>query len=168
MKLTIRPIKECELSLLEDFLYEAVFQKQGDAPLPRNVIQKPEIKLYIEDFGKEHDICFIALIDDKPAGAVWTRILSGEMKGYGNIDDKTPEFAISLYPQYRKMGIGTKLMKYMLAELSSRGYEKASLSVQKKNYAAKMYEKLGFRVISEQEDDYLMLHILSLDTSSST
>ena len=59
-------------------------------------------------------------------------------------------------------------MEYMLAELASRGYEKASLSVQKKNYAAKMYKKLGFRIISEQEDDYLMLHILSLDTSSST
>ncbi len=59
-------------------------------------------------------------------------------------------------------------MKYMLAELTSRGYEKASLSVQKENYAAKMYKKLGFKIISEQEDDYLMLHILSPDASFST
>ena len=46
-------------------------------------------------------------------GAVWVRI----MNDYGHIDDETPSFAISLLKEYRGNGIGTELMKRMLAEL---------------------------------------------------
>lgn len=48
-------------------------------------------------------------------------------------------------------------MKEMLDTLKARGYERASLSVQKGNYAAKMYQKLGFQIIGENEEEYLML-----------
>ena len=37
------------------------------------------------------------------------------------------------------------------------GYQKTSLSVAKDNYASKMYKDLGFKVVNENEDDYLML-----------
>ncbi len=79
-------------------------------------------------------------MDGKIVGAVWVRI----MDDYGHIDDSTPSFAISLYKEYRGKGIGTLLMKEMLSALKERGYKQASLSVQKENYAAKMYQKLGF------------------------
>ena len=52
-------------------------------------------------------------------------------------------------------------MKEMLSALKERGYKQASLSVQKENYAAKMYQKLGFQIISENEEEYLMLIKLS-------
>jgi ribosomal protein S18 acetylase RimI-like enzyme len=90
-------------------------------------------------------------------GAVWVRILSGEIKGYGNIDDKTPEFAISLFKEYRNQGIGSLLMKNMISYLEKNGYKQTSLSVQKENYAFKMYQNFGFRIINENEEDYLML-----------
>ncbi len=79
------------------------------------------------------------------------------MNDYGHVDDNTPSFAISLYKEYRGKGIGTELMKEMLDTLKARGYERASLSVQKGNYAAKMYQKLGFQIIGENEEEYLML-----------
>jgi ribosomal protein S18 acetylase RimI-like enzyme len=88
---------------------------------------------------------------------VWTRILSGEVKGYGNIDEDTPEFAISLYKEYRKMGIGTALMRRMLELLKERGYKRASLAVQKDNYAVRMYKKVGFKIFKESEEEYLMI-----------
>ena len=96
-------------------------------------------------------------MDGKIVGAVWVRI----MDDYGHIDDSTPSFAISLYKEYRGKGIGTLLMKEMLSALKERGYKQASLSVQKENYAAKMYQKLGFQIISENEEEYLMLIKLS-------
>ena len=71
------------------------------------------------------------------------------MNDYGHIDNETPSFAISLYEEYRGMRIGTKLMKEMLKLLKEKGYSKASLSVQKKNYAVKMYENVGFKIVSE-------------------
>ena len=93
----------------------------------------------------------------KIVGAVWVRILSGPIKGYGYIDPKTPEFSISLLKEYRNQGIGTALMNKMIQYLFEKGYKKASLSVSKNNYAFKLYQKLGFKVIDEQEKDYLMI-----------
>ncbi|MDQ2085046.1 GNAT family N-acetyltransferase [Herbivorax sp. ANBcel31] len=154
----IREIKDSEIYLLKDFIYEAIFQKDEDTPLPKSVINQPDVRVYIEDFGKPDDLCLVAEIDGKVVGAVWTRILSGEVKGYGNIDDKTPEFAVSLYKGYRGKGIGTALMKSMLKLLKDCGYKKTSLAVQKDNYAVKMYKNVGFEVVKEIEEEYLMVH----------
>ena len=54
-------------------------------------------------------------------------------------------------------GIGTEMMRQMLLLLKTQGYEKASLSVQKANYAVKMYEKVGFKTIEENDEEYLMV-----------
>jgi ribosomal protein S18 acetylase RimI-like enzyme len=88
------------------------------------------------------------------------------MKGYGNIDNKTPEFAISLFKEYRDCGIGTQLMREMLARLKAKDYKQASLSVEKGNYAVKMYQKLGFKIIAENEADYIMRITLTRPTET--
>ncbi len=157
----IREIKPSEIKILEDFLYEAIFQRDEENLLPRDIINKPEVRVYIEGFGKPDDLCLVAEIDGTIAGAVWTRILSDGIKGYGNIDNKTPEFAISLYKQYRNKGIGTELMKEMLNLLRTIGYERASLAVQKDNYVFKMYKNVGFEVVKELDEEYLMVCSLS-------
>ncbi|WP_028506312.1 GNAT family N-acetyltransferase [Ruminococcus sp. FC2018] len=154
MNYSISKMTRNEYGLLEDFLYEAIFIPKGiDAP-PREIIYRPELQLYINDFGeKKSDIAFTARCEGKIVGAVWVRI----MDDYGHIDDETPSFAISLYKQYRGMGIGTALMKTMLGELKKQGYKQASLAVQKENYAVKMYKNVGFCIVDENEEEYIML-----------
>ena len=78
------------------------------------------------------------------------------MDDYGHIDDDTPSLAISLHQEYRGKGIGTDLMKNILKLLKSNGYERVSLSVQKANYACKMYKKVGFEIIDESSEEYIM------------
>lgn len=157
----IREIREEELNILDDLLYEAIFQSDDYNLLPRTVIEQPELSVYIDDWGKPDDLCIVADVDGKIVGAVWTRILAGDIKGYGNIDDKTPEFVISIFEEYRNQGIGTVLMKKMIEKLKTQGYKKASLSVAKDNYAIKLYHSVGFTIIEEQEHDYLMVRQLS-------
>ena len=157
----IREIKSSEIYLLKEFLYEAIFQRDENNLLPKDIINKPEIRVFIDGFGKPDDCCLVADIDGKVVGAVWTRILSGEMKGYSNVDEYTPEFAISLYKEYRNRGIGTALMRKMLELLKELGYKKASLSVQKDNYAVRMYEKVGFKTVKELEEEYIMIYELN-------
>ena len=94
-----------------------------------------------------------AVSDGKIVGAVWTRI----MDDYGHIDDDTPSFAISLYKEYRGRGIGTEMMREMLVRLRQAGYSRASLAVQKANYAVRMYKKVGFEIVGENEEEYIML-----------
>lgn len=88
---------------------------------------------------------------------MWVRIIAGDIKGYGNVDDETPEFSVSLFKEYRNRGIGTALMNKMINQLRERGYSQASLSVQKANRAAKLYKKPRFEVIGDENDEYLMI-----------
>lgn len=162
MQYIIREIKQKELYILKKMLYEAIYQSVGSEPLSMDVIETPEISVYVDNFSKKKDdYCLVADIKGSIIGAVWVRILAGKIKGYGNIDNRTPEFAISLLKEYRNQGIGTALMKKMIEYLKEKGYSQTSLSVDKDNYAVKMYKNVGFKIIEEREHDYLM--ILKLD-----
>ena len=153
-KYTIRSLRGNETGLLKDFLYEAIFIPEGVEPPERDIIKKPELRVYTDDFGSlKGDYCLVADVEGKVVGAVWTRI----MDDYGHVDDETPSFAISLYKEYRGKGIGTRMMEEMLALLKEKGYKKASLAVQKANYAVRMYEHVGFKTIDENDEEYIMV-----------
>jgi len=157
-KTIIREIEDSEFDILEDLLYESVFQPDENNPISRDVIKVPEVRVYIENFGeKKDDYCLVADLNGQIIGGGWVRILADKIRGFGNIDNTTPEFAISLYKEYRNRGIGTRLMKQMIQYLKEKGYHKTSLSVQKENYAVRLYQKLGFKIIHENDEDYLMV-----------
>lgn len=153
MDYRIREIRENEYCILSEFLYEAIFIPEGTEKPPKSIIEQPELQVYIADFGKSDDWCLVAEVKEKIVGAVWVRV----MDDYGHIDDETPSFAISLYEEYRNMGIGTVLMRDMLEFLKNKGYKQTSLSVQKANYAVRMYQKVGFEVIDKNEEEYIMV-----------
>lgn len=153
MDYQIREIRENEYPILSDFLYEAIFIPEGMKKPPKSIIEQPELQIYVKDFGKADDWCLVAETKEKIVGAVWVRI----MNDYGHIDDETPSFAISLYEGYRHFGIGTALMKAMLQLLKEKGYKQTSLSVQKANYAVNLYRKVGFKVVDENEEEYIMI-----------
>jgi ribosomal protein S18 acetylase RimI-like enzyme len=150
----IRPINPDEIGVLEDFLYEAIFQPDINNLAPKSIIERAELQVYIKDFGKPDDNCLVAVCDGQIVGAVWTRIING----FGSVDEKTPEFAIAVYREYRGQGIGTSLMRKMLELLRSKGYKQTSLAVQKENYAVKMYKAVGFEIVKELEQEYLMMY----------
>ena len=146
-----------EYPLLSDFLYEAIFIPNGIKPPPRDIIASPELQIYVERFGAlKDDFALVAEIEGKIVGAVWVRI----MNDYGHIDEETPSLAISLYKEYRGQGIGTNMMKEMLSLLKTHGYKRVSLSVQKANYAAEMYRKIGFEIARENEEEWIMIYNL--------
>jgi ribosomal protein S18 acetylase RimI-like enzyme len=159
----IRPIEKSEYGILEDFLYAAIHIPPGAEPVPRNTIFIPEVYVYIEDFGKPGDVCFLAEIGGRLIGAAWSRILACPGKrGYGNIDERTPELAISVLPEYRGQGIGTRLLSALHDGIAGRGDQRISLSVQKTNPAVRLYERLGYAIIVESEnaEDYIMIKTL--------
>ena len=153
----IRRIREDEICLLNDFLYEAIYIPEGTAAPPRDIIYDPELQVYVEGFGnRSGDICYVAEIDGRVIGAAWVRI----MNDYGHIEEGVPSWAISVYKEYRGRGIGTELMKAVLNELKAQGYNRTSLSVQKDNPAQHLYERLGFTVAEETDREYIMILIV--------
>ena len=158
MNYTIRELRGTEYPLLKEFLYEAIFVPEGMGPPPRSILDGPELQVYISGFGTQpDDRALCAEVNGTIVGAVWVRI----MDDYGHIDGETPSFAISLYKEYRGLGIGTELMRRMLAILERRGYRRASLAVQKANYAVKLYQKLGFEIADERDTEYIMVKHLT-------
>lgn len=158
MNYTIRELRGTEYPLLKEFLYEAIFVPEGMGPPPRSILDGPELQVYISGFGTQpDDRALCAEVNGTIVGAVWVRI----MDDYGHIDGETPSFAISLYKEYRGLGIGTELMRRMLAILERRGYRRASLAVQKANYAVKLYQKLGFEIVDERDTEYIMVKHLT-------
>lgn len=150
----LRTLRKEETELLKDFLYEAIFIPEGVEPPDRSIIEQHELSIFYDDFGSGNaDNCIVAEDNGKVIGAVWTRI----MNDYGHVDNETPSFAISLYKEYRGEGIGTELMRKMISLLKEQGYKKASLAVQKANYAVKMYKKVGFKIIDENSEEYIMV-----------
>ena len=150
----IRVLRKKETGILNDFLYEAIYVPEGVELPPRDIIEKPELQVYVKDFGsRKGDNCLVADFAGKITGAVWTRI----MDDYGHIDDDTPSFAISVLKEYRGQGIGSQLMVKMLELLKWQGYSRASLAVQKANYAVKMYRDLGFETVDETDSEFIMV-----------
>ena len=159
----VRAMRESEYECLPEFLYQAIFIPTGMEPPPRSVINEPEILVYIKDFGTQPgDLGVVAEQNNQIIGAAWTRIIPA----YGHIDNDTPELAISMLPEFRGYGIGTKLMKKLLALLQKNGYRRTSLSVQNDNPAVRFYHRLGYEISGERLDhagheDYLMVKELS-------
>ena len=155
----VRVMRKSDIESLPEFLYQAIFIPEGEDLPPRNIINDPEIFVYIKDFGTQPgDLGVVAEQNGFIIGAAWTRVIPA----YGHLDDETPELAISILPEFRGYGLGTKLMNKLFDMLRDNGYKQTSLSVQKGNPAVRFYQRLGYEFSGERFDhagheDYLMI-----------
>jgi len=87
----------------------------------------------------------VVVVDGKPAGRFWRTF--------------TPEnvhvLDLAILPEFRGRGAGTALLRQVLDDAASSG-RTASISVEKFNRARALYERLGFRVVTETDVHYRM------------
>lgn len=69
--------------------------------------------------------------------------------------DKWEIIQIQLLPDFQYKGIGTKLIQNLQAEASQQGVA-IFLSVLKVNPAKRLYKRLGFKAVQENEKSYTM------------
>lgn len=156
--MSIRELKQTEYHILKKFTYHAIFLKDSEEMPQKSILNKPQQKIYYENFGQKDDVCLVYEKNEQIVAACWVRIIAGDIKGYGNVDDKTPELAISLLKEQRNKGVGKKLILAMLTLLKDKGYAQCSLSVNKQNYAKNLFKSIGFTILKEREEDYLMVY----------
>ena len=149
----IRPIKPSEYPLLEDFHYMTISAPPGAAPHPRDIIYQPKSYQYIKDFGRLNDFCVVAEVDNRVVGAAWTRFI----RGYGFVDDETPELAIAVLPEYRGRGLGSAMLESLHKIVRDRGNWAISLAVEKTNPAVHLYQRMGYQTVAENDDDFIMV-----------
>ena len=129
----IRALTNGDETFLWQMLYEAAHLAEEGEPLAA-VRNYPNLAKYVKNWGREDDMGFVAmeLNSNQAIGATWLRLLTGEEKGYGYVDDTTPELAIAVLPHYRNSGVGTQLLIHLL-EAAKAYYPSVSLSVRATN-----------------------------------
>ena len=145
---TIRRAAPADEPFLWEMLYQSLYKEEGQEPFPRNVVDDSHIARYVQGWGRRGDLGFVVVdaASQQPVGAVWCRLGAENDKGFAYLDEMTPELGMALLPEYRGRGMGTALLKQLLAELKGE-YPAISLSVSPNNPAQRLYERLGFSVV---------------------
>ncbi|MBL8153928.1 MAG: GNAT family N-acetyltransferase [Anaerolineae bacterium] len=151
-----RPLRADEATFLIDALYHAIYIPPGVTAPPKTIVRNPDLAVYIDGFGTHSgDEGILAVHETLPVGAAWSRYI----RGYGFVDETIPELSISILPDYRGMGIGTRLLEALLDRLKGSA-EQVSLSVNLSNPAYRLYERYGFKVVTVDGDSAIMLRDL--------
>ncbi|MEM8720806.1 MAG: GNAT family N-acetyltransferase [Cyanobacteria bacterium P01_G01_bin.39] len=154
----IRSIEVTDAPFLWEMLYQALYIPPEASPLARDVIFQPELAKYVQNWGiYQNDIGLIAVAVESQTlvGAVWLRMFKSDNPGYGYINDNTPELSIAVLPEHRGQGIGTQLITTLLSKVKNC-YSAVSLSVSLDNPALHLYNRLGFEVISQDDNSLIM------------
>lgn len=143
---TIRPITERDVPFLWDMLYESLYVPEGNAPFDRDVVKKPYLSKYVEDWGREGDLGYVVVNEEgQSVGSITVRYFNEGNKGFGFVGNDVPELGMALRSEYRGIGIGTALLKKLIQTLKEKEVKRISLSVDPNNIAAvKLYNRFGF------------------------
>lgn len=142
--LLIRKAEAGDEPFLREMLFRSLFVPEGEKLFSRAILREPYISRYIEGWGRSGDAGYIAMVRDRPVGSVTARFFSRENPGYGFIDESIPELGMAVLPEFRGRGIGTLLLGTLMQSLGDQGIGAVSLSVDVRNPAKRLYERLGF------------------------
>ena len=122
---------------------------------------------YVENWGRPGDAAMIAIDQGFPVGAAWSRLFKQERRGYGFVDEQTPELSIAVVPSRRGAGIGGELLKGLLELARRQGCGAISLSVAKGSPSVRLYERYGFTRVDERDGAVTMRADLSAEPTPS-
>lgn len=157
----IRPINKSEIPFLEEMLYEALYVRDGEAPLPRSIVKDPALQKYIELWGsQENDMAIVVEMEKNLVGAIWGRTFPAENPGWGFVAEDIPEISMAVKAEYRGKGIGSKLLEAIAEAYRKQGIISISLSVDQENRAKDLYLRHNYKIVSTEETAFTMLKVL--------
>ena len=152
-----REMYATEAGFLKEMLYESLFVPNGKERYPRSVLEHPKLIKYYLNWGSTPlDQAYVAEDDGTLVGAIWGRAHQPPHQGYGYVDSDIPEIGIALRPAYRNQGIGSRLITQISDYYTKQGIRALSLSIDKLNPAKRLYSRMGFVVVDENSNDFVM------------
>jgi ribosomal protein S18 acetylase RimI-like enzyme len=138
--ITLRQASVDDVAFLREMLYLALFVPPGSPPYARSILDDPAIDHYVRDWGtRPGDYGVIANVDGAPRGAAWLRYFATDARGYGFVNETTPELTVAVMRAYRNQGIGAQLVTHLQEHASG-----ISLSCDPANPAWRFYRRAGF------------------------
>jgi ribosomal protein S18 acetylase RimI-like enzyme len=107
----------------------------------------PDLRPYVEDFGRPGDLGVVAWRAERRVGAAWLRLAPwGAAPSPSKVwSAEQPELAIAVEPDVRGSGAGGLMLAALLGAAAGR-YPSVGLSVREGNAAVHLYERFGFLV----------------------
>jgi ribosomal protein S18 acetylase RimI-like enzyme len=145
--LVVRRAAAGDRPLLERMLAAAADWRPGTAVRAADeILAVAALARYVAGWPRLGDVGFVAE-DGVAIGAAWWRLFTRADAGYGFVDEDVPELSIGVAPGWRRRGVGTRLLRALIAEARRSGLRGLSLSVELDNPAVGLYERLGFSTV---------------------
>src|SRR5580765_4290032 len=107
---TIRPLTAGDQEFLWEALYEALWDPPDSPRRPREVLERPYIRIYADNWGSQPDDLGFAALDGqgKPIGAVWSRLHLPPNQGGAFFGASTPQVGIAVFSAWQGRRIGSQ------------------------------------------------------------
>ena len=149
---TIRPAVASDAGFLADMLVEAVNWSTEWRPKSRDrILSAPDTAHYVAGWPRDTDLGVLAEADGQPVGAAWVRFRPAADPGYGFVGADVPELSIGVAAGWRGRGVGRALLRAIAGQARAHGIARISLSVERKNYAQRLYLSEGYRVVDSSD-----------------
>jgi len=163
LDIKLRPGNADDLPFMKEMLFEAAYWRADGEPNQHRPsldegLSRPDLAYLLENWGSKGDTAVIAITNNQqPVGAAWYRFWGPERHSYGYISPHIPELAIAVRSEFRRLGIGYRLLDDLLRTAASQGIEKVSLSVEVDNPAKNLYLQYGFEPVQQNKGDWVMV-----------
>lgn len=157
MNISFRPAVAADAGFLTKMLAVAAFWQDDQARNATEDIRRdPRLARYIAAWPQPGDLGVIAETT-RPIGAAWIRFFTADEPGYGFLGETTPEIAMGVEPAWRGQGVGSQLLEQLITAAEAADIATLSLSVAAANPARRLYERAGFRHVTQSQGSITMI-----------
>lgn len=145
----IRPATGEDARVLGDMLAEAANWNPARVRPRVTVLEDPAIRHYVAGWRRPGDFgCVAEDARGVAVGACWARLFPADHPGYGFVAAGVPELTLGVYPQWRAQGAGRALLRELARTAAARGHARLSLSVERANFAQRLYVSEGYVTVA--------------------
>ncbi len=153
----IRPAGPGDGQVLTDALVEAASWNPNRPRTRADVLSDPVRLRYIASWPRPGDAGVIAVDDaDSPIGACWFRLFPADRPGLAAVDG-VPELILGVRPVWRAQGVGRALLRATIRLAEAAGHARIALSVERGNFASRLYVSEGFTIVSSGDTADVMV-----------
>jgi ribosomal protein S18 acetylase RimI-like enzyme len=159
VSIQVRDANADDVAFMRLMLVEAAYPLEERKPPVESVMAYAATAVYLEGWGRRGDAGVVAvdMERDERVGAAWFRLFGSDRPGYGFVDPDTPELTIAVADGRRGDGIGTALLRALLARARADGFAAVSLSVSPGNPAVRLYRRHGFVRVGSRDGSWTMV-----------
>jgi GNAT superfamily N-acetyltransferase len=139
-------------TFMADMLVEATnWSPEWKKKSRKRVLSAAGTAHYIAGWPRHTDLGVIAEASGERIGAAWLRFLPAADPGYGFVAADIPELTVGVAVLWRGRGVGRALLQAIAEQARSAGIRQISLSVERKNFAQKLYISEGYQIVDSSD-----------------